>query len=112
MNADKDKMKIDKGTEEKIREMQMTDQTLQNIVLQKQSFESELNEINESMKELEISEDEVYKISGHIMIKSSKENLKKDLEDKKELINARMKSIEKQEKELEKRLDNLKKEIS
>jgi len=85
-----------KQTEDKIREMQMIEQSLQNVLLQKQSFQAQLIELESALEELEKSS-EHYKIIGSIMVKSEKESLKKDLNSKKEMLELRIKNLEKQE---------------
>lgn len=100
-------MKIDKETEEKIREMQLIEQNLQSLLLQKQAFQLELNETENAAEALASSKGEAYKIVGQVMLKSSKPDLEKDLEEKKHLLNLRLKSIEKQEAELRASLERL-----
>ncbi len=100
-------MKIDKETEEKIREMQLIEQNLQNFLLQKQAFQLELNETENAGEALSSSKGEVYKIVGQIMLKSNRPDLEKDLSEKKHLLELRLKSIEKQETELRASLERL-----
>ena len=71
--------------EEKIREMQILDQTLQNLILQKQAFQMELSEVQSAKKEIKNS-DEIFKIVGQIMVKTNKEESNKDLDNKEKLI--------------------------
>ena len=97
--------------EKKVQEMQLLEQGLQNVFLQKQSFQMELNEINSSLEELEKSGDEVFKIVGQLMIKTDKEAMKKEMLDKKKLIELRVKSFEDQEETLSKKLESLRKEV-
>lgn len=85
-----------KQTEDKIREMQMIEQSLQNVLVQKQSFQAQLIELESALEELEKSS-EHYKMVGSIMVKSEKESLKKDLNSKKEMLELRIKNLEKQE---------------
>lgn len=100
-------MKIDKDTEEKIKEMQIIEQNLQNLLLQKQAFQLELNETENASEAMEASKGDVYRIVGQVMLKSSKSDLGKDLEEKKHLLSLRIKSIEKQETELRASLERL-----
>lgn len=93
-------MKIDKETEEKIKEMQITEQNLQNLLMQKQAFQMELNETQNASEALKSSKGDVYKIAGQIMLKSNKPEIEKELEEKKHLLSLRVKSIEKQETEM------------
>lgn len=102
---------MDKETEKKIQELQIIEQNLQNILMQKQAFQMELNETENASLELEKAEDEVYKIAGQIMIKSSKESLKKELDEKKHLLSLRLKAIEKQDSPLSEKASRLREEI-
>jgi hypothetical protein len=47
---------------------------------------------------LKKSDEEVYKILGQIMVKAKKENILKELEEKKKVLDLRLKKIENQEK--------------
>ena len=84
--------------QEEIMQLQILEQNLQNILIQKQNFQIQLNETENALKELEKTKDQVYKIIGTIMIASDKIELKKELKEKQEIINIRIKNIEKQEK--------------
>jgi len=86
------------NSSEEFQEITILEQNLQNLLFQKQAFQMELNETESALNELEGADDEVYKIAGQILIKSNKENLKKELLEKKKLIELRISSIEKQEK--------------
>ena len=59
-------------TEKQIQEMQILEQNLQNILMQKQAFQMEITETQSALEEIENSGDEVYKIIGSLMIKSEK----------------------------------------
>ena len=71
----------------------------------------ELGEVTSASEELEASKGDVFKIVGNVMIKSSKERLKKELDEKKDLISLRMKSIEKQERALQSHVEELRKTV-
>lgn len=70
----------------------------------------ELSEVNSALKELENSGDEVYKIAGQLMIKSDKDQMKKELQEKKENLDKRMKTMENQERTISERIDKLRNE--
>jgi len=88
---------IPKETEQKIGKLQMIEQSIQNMLAQKQQFQTQLIEIESALKEIENSK-ESYKIVGNIMIKSDKATLQKELDDKKEIATLRIRTLEKQEK--------------
>jgi len=90
--------KMNKETEEKIGQLQLMEQNLQNFIMQKQKFQTQLFEIENALKELEGTKDKAYKIVGTVMIASKREDLIKELKEKKSVIELRIKTIEKQEK--------------
>jgi len=104
-------MKITKETQEKIQELQILEQNLQALLLQKQAFQLELNETENALSELGKSKDEVYKITGQIMIKASKPELEKELKEKTDILSLRLKSIEKQESIFKEKLEKLRNEV-
>ena len=101
---------MSKDTEQKIEQLQRIEQSLQNILMQKQQFQAQLMEIESALSELKTSE-ESYKIVGTIMIKSSKEDLDKDLKQKKEIMELRIKTLEKQEKETKEKASGIQSEV-
>ncbi len=100
---------MEKDLDEKVKELQLMEHNLSNLLFQKQTFQLELGEITSASEELEASKGDVFKIVGNVMIKSQKEKLKKELDEKKDLISMRIKNIEKQEKVLHATVDELRK---
>jgi len=97
--------------QDKIQEMQILDQNVQNLFLQKQSFQIELSETQLALKEIENSGDEIFKMVGQLMIKSDKAKVKEELLNKERFLDIRLKSIEKQENSLTEKLEKLREEI-
>ena len=97
-------------TQEKIGKMQLLEQNIQNFMMQKQQFQMQLVEIESALEELDKS-DTSYKIIGNIMVLSNKDELKKDLDSKKEMVELRIKTIEKQEKGIKEKAQELQKEV-
>ncbi|MEM4245515.1 MAG: prefoldin subunit beta [Candidatus Nanoarchaeia archaeon] len=93
-------MQVSKETEEKIGQLQLMEQNIQNILMQKQAFQTQLFEIENALKELEKTKEETYKIVGPIMVAANKKELKDDLQAKKEVVELRIKNLEKQEKKI------------
>lgn len=102
--------KVSKSTEEKIQQLQLLEQNMQNFLSQKQSFQVQLVEINSALEELEKVE-KAYKLVGPIMVVSDSKNLQEDLKQKKELIEIRIKNIEKQEDKVKAKASELQKEV-
>ena len=104
-------MNIDKETQEKIKELQLYEQNLNNLMMQKQAFQVELNETENALTEINKSKDEIFKLIGNIMVKSDKEQIEKELKKRRDMIDLRLRSIEKQEETVQKQLDELKKDV-
>jgi len=93
-------------------QMQTFQQQMQNVLIQKESLSLQNLDINNALKELEKSkEDDVYKAVGPILIKSNKKDLEKELKERKETIEIRLKSLEKQEAKLKEKLEEGQKKI-
>ncbi|MBW2996362.1 prefoldin subunit beta [Candidatus Woesearchaeota archaeon] len=101
---------MDKTTQDKIQQLQMIEQGMQNFLMQKQQVQAQLIEIESALKELEKT-DEAFKIVGNVMVKSSKEDLKKDLASKKEILDLRIKTLEKQEKDMKDKASAMQSEV-
>lgn len=93
---------------EKIHEIQILEQNLQSLLLQKQAFQMELNETSSALSALNQADDDVYKITGTILIKANKMELEKELNEKKKLLELRLKSIQSQENQIIKKIDSFK----
>ena len=102
---------IDKETAKQIQDLQMMEQNMQNLLMQKQAFLMESNETENALEELKKSGEEVYKIVGQIMIKSKKAEVEKDLKQKKDILDLRLKSIEKQEDLIKEQLTKKRDEV-
>jgi prefoldin beta subunit len=102
---------MDNETESQIKELQVLEQNLQSILMQKQAFQMELGEAENAVEELAKAKDDVYKITGNVMIKSSKEDLVKELKEKKDLISLRLKTLDNQEKSLQTMSENLRNKV-
>jgi prefoldin beta subunit len=105
-------MKIDAETGKKIQELQVLEQNIQNLLMQKQAIQIELTEIENALSDLKKSGDEVYKIVGGILVRSNKADISSDLEEKKKILVLRISSIEKQEKIFDEKAEKFKKEIT
>ena len=103
-------MDVSKETEQKISQLQLFEQSLQNLLVQKQQFQSQLVEVESALTELKESKD-TYKIIGNIMVSSKKEDIKKELESKKELTHIRIKTFEKQESTIKEKAQKIQKEV-
>ena len=100
----------DNDFQEKVNRLSMMEQNSQYLSSQRQSFQNQMLEIGSALEELE-SSSESYKIVGTVMVKVEKLKLKKELEEKKEVVDIRIKSIEKQEKQIKEKSEKLRDEV-
>lgn len=96
----------------KIQELQMLEQSFQQLLRQKSAFSMEANETDYIIAEVEKTSGEVSRIvGGQVIIKSSKEEILEDMNNKKKLIDNRMQAIDKEEKEFSEKIDSLRDEV-
>jgi prefoldin beta subunit len=95
---------------DKISRLQMYEQSLQNLLLQKQQFQGQMSEVEAALGELP-SAKTTYKIIGNIMVDTKKEDLQKSLEEKKQKAEIRIKALEKQEAQIKEKTKELQEEI-
>ena len=103
--------KISKETQEKIQQLQIFEQNLQNFLLQKQAFQFELNETENALEEMKKTKEDVYKLIGQVMIKVTKDEIEKELQQKRDILNLRIKAIEKQESQFREETEKLREEV-
>lgn len=102
---------MNQETEKKIQQLQLLEQNLQNVLMQKQAFQMQLMESENAIKELDKTKKDAYKIIGTIMVSSSKEELKKELKEQKEVLDLRLKNLDKQEKNFKEKAEDIQKEV-
>ncbi len=85
--------------QEQLQKMQQAQQSLQSILLQKQQLDMEQIDSDKALEELKKASDDesVYKHAGSILIKSTKNDLIAELEERKELSKTRSTVLTKQE---------------
>lgn len=99
-----------KNTEEKIRQLQLAEQSLQQLMAQKQNLQVQLLEIETALKSLEDTS-EAYKIVGNVMVLSDKTKLQNELREKKETVELRISTLDKQEKSTRDKATAVQKEV-
>jgi len=103
---------LDQETQAKIQELQMMEQSFQQLLMQKNAFSMESNETDYIIKEVEKTSGELSRIIGNqVVIKTTKEEILEDMKNKKKLIDTRMKSIDEQEKEFSQKIEEVREEI-
>lgn len=94
--------------EEKINELSVLEQSIQQFASQKKNFQVQLVEVESALKE--INEDS-FKIIGNFMFRKNQQDLKEELQEKRNLLNVRIKSFEKHEKETETKFKELQSQV-
>lgn len=105
-------MKIDEETGKKIQELQILEQNLQSLLMQKQTIQIELTETENALSDLKKSDNEVYKVVGGIMLRTDKSTLTAELEEKKKILTLKISTMEKQEKIFDEKAEKFRKDIS
>ena len=99
---------LDEETQRQIQELQMLEQNFQQLMMQKQAFAMEATETDHIVKEVEKTDGEVSRIIGNqVVIRTTKEEILKDMKHKKELIDLRLKNMEEQEKEFSSKIQEI-----
>jgi prefoldin beta subunit len=99
---------------EQVSRLQQLQQNLQAIMMQKQQLEVEMAETDRALQELKKAspEDAIYKNAGSVLIKAKKEDVLKELEEKKELSNTRVMVLGKQETRVKENLKEVENKIN
>ncbi len=101
---------MNEGVQEKINNLSMLEQNTQQLSAQRQSFQSQLLEIDSALDELQNSKD-AYRIIGSIMVRTDAAKLRDELDSKKKVLELRISSIEKQEQAARDKSKKLQEEI-
>lgn len=91
-----------------LNQLQLLQQNVQNMVMQKQQLEGQLTEFDSALQELK-STTKAYRLIGKIMIASSPEILMKNLEEQKEVALIRLKNFQRQEEKMRQNMEALQK---
>jgi prefoldin beta subunit len=96
-----------------IAQLQTIQQQLQMVVSQKVQLESALKEIENAIQEVEkTSEDTpIYKSVGTVLVKTKRGDILKELNEKKETIEVRIRALSRQEEKLRERLQELQNKV-
>ena len=99
--------------QEQVARLQNLQQNLQSIMGQKQHLEMEQIETERALEVLKkaADDDAVFKSAGPLLIKSTKQNLITELEEKKELSNTRVTVLSKQEARIKENLKEVEDKI-
>jgi prefoldin beta subunit len=104
---------IPKEMEQQLVQFQQLQKQAQTFAQQRLQFEIQLKETEKALSEIEKLEakPEIYKSVGAFLIKSEKEPIKKELEEKKETLGVRIKTFKSQEEKYTEKLKTMKTDI-
>ena len=93
--------------------MQMFQQQMQSIIMQKETLTFQKVETEKALDELGKlkDSDEVFKAVGPILVKSTKTELEKELKEKMETVEVRLKTLEKQEAQIKEKAEEVQKKL-
>ena len=99
---------------EQLARYDQTQQNLQAVLAQKQQVELELGETEKALEELGKAGDSeaIYKFAGNLLVKVKKEDVMKELNERKELSNTRKMVLAKQETRFKESLNDLQAKIN
>ncbi len=92
-------------------EYQNAERQLQSVLLQRHQLQLQLNEISLALEELAKAKGDIYKATGSIMLRTTGEEAEKDLKEKKDLFEIRVKALTQQEEKMKNVLMKLQKKI-
>lgn len=98
-----------------INQFRQLQQQMQVVTSQRVQLETRLKEVEVTLEELEKAGDDVpiYKSVGSLLLRAEgKEEVRKELEDRKETLAIRVKTLEKQEKTMAERYERMQQQIS
>jgi prefoldin beta subunit len=101
---------IPKEAQESISKLQMIEQNMQALLVQRQQFQAQLFELESAVKEL-AKAPEAFRIIGNIMVGTDAKQLQGELSQRKDVVELRLKNLEKQEKQLKERAEALQKDV-
>ena len=89
-----------------IGQAQVYQQQAQLYAAQRETLNLQMLEIEKALKELETTkEDKIYKISGPILIRAGKEDVGKELQEKKDFLSLKVQTLEKSEQKIKEKLE-------
>ncbi len=99
--------------EDMLNSVAMQQQQLQGIMTQREATGLQIMEIKKALEELgKTKEKEVYKVAGPILVKAGKAEVVKDLREREESLEVRLKTLEKEEKRIKIRIDDIKEQLT
>jgi prefoldin beta subunit len=105
-------MKVSSETQELFSQFQIAQQQMQSIMAQREGMSIQSIESDKALEELTKSQEtHVYKAVGSILVRVKKEDVQKELEERKETAELRIKSLDKEEKRLREKMMEMQKKL-
>ncbi|RLJ00803.1 MAG: prefoldin subunit beta [Candidatus Aenigmatarchaeota archaeon] len=95
---------LPKEAQDLLMKVQMQNQELQEIIMQKQNRGMQKMEIDEALKEIK-DKTEIYKEIGGILVKTDKDKVQKELDEEKEMLVVREKQVNAKEEKLKSEME-------
>ena len=94
--------KLPPNVQERLLRLQQLQQTLQSILAQKQQVEMEKTEVDQTLAELQKTNEDavIYKSIGSLLVKAEKPKVTEDLTERKDLLDTRSTVMAKQEERI------------
>ena len=94
--------KLPPNVQERLLRLQQLQQTLQSILAQKQQVEMEKTEVDQTLAELQKTNEDavIYKAIGSLLVKAEKPKVTEDLNERKDLLDTRSTVMAKQEERI------------
>ena len=104
-----DSSQLPPSIQEKLTRLQQLQNTMQQLILQKQRLDLELSESERALKTLEdvASDAKVYKSAGAILVEKKRDDVVRELKERREFLEMRSKVLAKQEGNTRERLTSL-----
>ena len=91
---------------------QLYQQQMQNIVMQKEALKLQVQEIDTAREEVSKSSGPIYKITGPVLLKTTAADAEKEMKEKRELIDLRLRTLEKGEKKVQEKIEEIRTKIT
>ncbi|MBM3232690.1 hypothetical protein FJZ18_00795 [Candidatus Pacearchaeota archaeon] len=107
--------KSDRGEHDlnlKIQDLQLLEHNIQQLLMDKQTQQIELNEVSQALDEVKKSTGDIYKVLSGVMLLADKKTVGSDLEERKKVLELRLKSLDKQENLVGEKMQKLRNEIN
>jgi len=101
---------LSKEDQKKMNELQIMEQSRQQINMQKQAVTTQIFEIESALNEIEKTS-EAYKFVGSVLVKKDPKILAKELEEEKELKEKQIEKLQQQEEKFDKKIEDLRKDL-